>query len=215
MLKLIIGGASSGKSAFAQRLIEEDFHGSRKRVPDGASKPYESGGLIYLATMAADDGESRKRIKRHVAMREDKGYRTIEAARDIGNIADQLGEGSFVLLEDIPNLCANEMFSEEKRSFLESLEAERSPEKEALFVEALSGKITCDIEKLCDMCLCGEVVSVTGNLFADGKSYEGATLLYLKVLARVNYALAQKAEYVSEIVCGYPNVLKDELSRSV
>ena len=71
MLKLVIGGAASGKSEFAQRLIEEDARG---------------GELVYLATMEAKDRESLARIERHLRLREGRGYATLILCNRIKSI---------------------------------------------------------------------------------------------------------------------------------
>ena len=91
MLILVSGGASSGKSAFAEALV-----GAR-----GEPK-------LYLATMQVWDAESEARVERHRAMRAGKGFETIERPADLAGFA--LPEGCAVLLEDLPNLFANEYF---------------------------------------------------------------------------------------------------------
>lgn len=92
MFTLIIGGAGSGKSAFAEALLQT--------MPEPKS---------YIATMEAFDGESRARIARHREMRRDKGFETLERYTDLAGAA--LPEGGSALLEDVSNLLANEMFS--------------------------------------------------------------------------------------------------------
>lgn len=107
MITLITGAASSGKSPFAEKVATDEQNDT----------------LYYVATMHALDGEGNQRIIRHRAMREGKGFTTIECYTNIGSI--QIDHHSTVLLECIPNLLANEMFdtdgakenSVEKNSF--------------------------------------------------------------------------------------------------
>ena len=92
MLILVSGGASSGKSAFAEELIVRS--GLKER--------------IYLATMQVWDKESERRVERHRAMRAGKGFATLERPLDLAGLP--LPPGSAVLLEDLTNLTANEYF---------------------------------------------------------------------------------------------------------
>lgn len=64
-VSLILGGARSGKSSYAEQLIVS-----------------AAGGGIYLATAQARDAEMTARIAEHRMRRGDK-WRTIEAPRDI------------------------------------------------------------------------------------------------------------------------------------
>ena len=47
-------------------------------------------------------------------------------------------------------------------------------------------------------------VVVTNELFSDGMDYDPETLAYLDVLARLNRAVARRADRVYEVVCGIP-----------
>lgn len=87
MIALVTGGASSGKSAFAETLA--------------TSLPAPH---VYLATMRHGDGETEARIERHRRQRAGKGFSTIEAESPECEFPD---EGT-VLLEDLGNLVANE-----------------------------------------------------------------------------------------------------------
>ena len=169
MLILIIGGSGSGKSAFAEALVQ--------KLP---------GERIYLATMSASDPESLRRIARHRKQRETLGFATLEQPLRLWEAA--VPAGTNVLLEDLSNLLANEMFSpagggvDAVRRGLEHLTAS-----------------------------CGNLTVVTNEIFSGGAEYEGDTLSYMKNLAVLNRELAARADLAVEVVCGLPNVLKGEL----
>ncbi len=88
------GGAASGKSRYAEDLL---------------CALSGEGPRIYLATMEAMDEESRARVRRHRALRQNKGFSTLECPRDLDGLT--IPVGSSVLLEDLGNLWANELFS--------------------------------------------------------------------------------------------------------
>ena len=92
MIVLVTGGSGCGKSTWAEKLVS--VLPAEKRV--------------YIATMQVYDEESVQRVARHRAQRADKGFTTIECEKDLAS-AD-VPEGSVVLLEDLVNLMANEMF---------------------------------------------------------------------------------------------------------
>ncbi len=98
MVTLVIGGIGSGKSACAERLLEE--------ISDVENK-------YYLATMRVLDEAGRERRARHRRQRRGKGFLTIEQPRDIGQVVRRMKPGAnAALLECISNLAANEMFDE-------------------------------------------------------------------------------------------------------
>lgn len=92
MLTFVIGGAGSGKSAYAERLL--------------ASCP---GPRYYLATMQVWDEECRRRVERHREMRAGKGFQTLECPLDLAGL--RLPAAGAVLLEDLTNLAANERYA--------------------------------------------------------------------------------------------------------
>ena len=92
MLYFIIGGAASGKSEFAERMV--------------CALP---GKRLYIATMTAADEESLERIRKHRERRSGLGFETLECGENLA--AAEIPEGTNALLEDLSNLLANEMFS--------------------------------------------------------------------------------------------------------
>ncbi len=189
MFTLVIGGAGSGKSEYAEGLLarksKSKAEGSLPEKQGKRSENPEENSLIYIATMQPWDAECRKRIEKHQRAREGKGFFTIERYLDLEGLL--LPEKSRVLLECLSNLMANELYAPEGGGSAAVLRG-----IEALLVQ------------------CEELVIVTNEVFSGGSNYEGDSLSYLRELAGVNRALAKKADRVIEVVCGYPNILKGE-----
>ena len=91
MFTFVTGGSASGKSEFAEKLIE--------RLP---------GRRIYIATMQPYDKESYARIAKHRKARSARNFDTIECPTGLERT--DIPSGANVLLEDIDNLTANEFF---------------------------------------------------------------------------------------------------------
>jgi len=89
---LILGGARSGKSRFAESLI--------------AASP---GPWVYLATGEAGDAEMAARIRHHRARR-GKGWRTVEEPLDLVGALDRAaGEGRAILVDCVTLWVSNLM----------------------------------------------------------------------------------------------------------
>jgi adenosylcobinamide kinase/adenosylcobinamide-phosphate guanylyltransferase len=170
MLILVTGGSASGKSAYAESLC---LAGSPR---------------YYVACMQPYGEEGAARIRRHRAMRGNKGFETVERYRDLASLV--LPARGFALLEDIGNLAANEMFAED---------GVRDP-----FDAVLAG-----VESLLNRC--DRLVVVTDEIGSDGVPYDPATSAYVAALGRINRALAARADTVIETVAGIPVPLKGDL----
>ena len=168
MIILITGGSGSGKSALAESLVPRLAAGRR----------------IYLATMAASGGESLQRIGRHRRQRASLGMETAERSADLDGL--EVPEGALVLLEDVPNWLAGEMFGGgDAARMLPAL-------------RRLAGR-------------CRHLILVTGDVFRDGGRYDAETERYLETLAVINREAAALADAVCEVVCGIPVMLKGKL----
>lgn len=96
-LILIYGENNSGKSRFAERL-----------AAGFDEKPY------YIATMRPVTAQNRERIEKHRIQREGMGFETLELPYDIAS--SRIKDGSVLLLEDVSNLLANNIFERNKAS---------------------------------------------------------------------------------------------------
>lgn len=166
MLIVVAGGAASGKSEHAERLLCE------------AAPP---GQRLYVAAMQPFGEAARRRIERHRALRAGKGFDTVERYTDLaGFVPTRRYEG--VLLECLPNLLDNELFSPEGAG-------EDAAQTVEDGVSALASR-------------CGTLIVVTGELFSDGRAYPPETTRYLRLLAGLGRALAARADAAYESVCG-------------
>ena len=88
---LVLGGARSGKSVYAEKLLEE------------SGKP-----MVYIATGEARDDEMIERIFQHQARRGAE-WTTIEAPLDVCGALLEAGSGKIILLDCITLWVANMM----------------------------------------------------------------------------------------------------------
>jgi adenosylcobinamide kinase/adenosylcobinamide-phosphate guanylyltransferase len=93
-ITLVLGGARSGKSRYAEKLIES-----------------ETAPWIYLATAEARDGEMDRRIAEHRARR-DRNWQTIEAPHDLAGAIAALPPGSAVLVDCLTLWLSNRLLAD-------------------------------------------------------------------------------------------------------
>mgnify|MGYP001031874330 FL=1 len=190
MITLVLGGSGSGKSAYAEHLL------------DGKTNKY------YIATMQVYDAEGEKKVARHRRLRAGKGFVTIEQPRDIGEVdfskraqqamepPDRAGQNvterpRCALLECMSNLVANEMFAENKIRLRDEVTAQILDG-----IEALNRQLE-------------HLLIVTNNVFEDGISYDATTQAYIRALGRINTGVAALADTVTEVVVGIPVPVKE------
>lgn len=166
MLVLVIGGSGSGKSEYAEA-----------RVLLAGNLP-----RYYVATMEPYGDGAAERIGRHRALRAGKGFETVECACGLERL-HLPGRGA-VLIEDLPNLLANEIWSAHGRGFVSDL-----------------AKIVCD--GIMRLLAAHELVVVVGNdVHRDCGEVSGEMGRFLELLARAHMLLAACADEVTEVVCG-------------
>ncbi|MGN0707527.1 MAG: bifunctional adenosylcobinamide kinase/adenosylcobinamide-phosphate guanylyltransferase [Faecalibacterium sp.] len=166
MLILVVGGAASGKSEYAESLV---LRGPLPR--------------FYVATMQIWDAECAARVQRHRAMRAQKHFETLECPLALEQLRLPYPGGT-VLLEDLGNLVANELYSPAGAG-------KNAAETVLRGVERLAAR-------------CGQLVIVGNEVFSGGAEYAGDTERYLQALAQCQNALAAQADAVFRVVCGVP-----------
>lgn len=177
MFILISGAASSGKSSYAEKKLI-----SLAEITCSTK--------IYIATAEIHDAEFNSRIEFHRARRADKGFTTLECARDLLRIAPEIPEDSCVLLEGLTTWTANEMFHS---GHVESAATVR----ESVYHDFMSIKSKC-----------GHIILVSDDIFSDGVTYDDMTESFRRTLAEILVKFVNVADEVIEIFAGLPVIYK-------
>ncbi|MFC1972084.1 bifunctional adenosylcobinamide kinase/adenosylcobinamide-phosphate guanylyltransferase [Chloroflexota bacterium] len=177
---LIIGGARSGKSGFAQEL---------------ALKLGEP--VLFVATATAGDEEMAERIAQHRKARP-ATWSTLEATTGIGDkICGQLGQAKVVIVDCI-TLLVNNIFSRYDQQG-EQINASQVEEELAAEIEGLIKSI-----KRID----ARFIIVTNELGTGLVPPSKVARLYRDLLGKANQKLAEVSEEVYLLVAGIPLRIK-------
>ncbi|MEG2597177.1 MAG: bifunctional adenosylcobinamide kinase/adenosylcobinamide-phosphate guanylyltransferase [Oscillospiraceae bacterium] len=170
---MITGGASSGKSELGERIATEF-----------------GGNPVYVATMEPFGEEGTLRVKRHRALRADKGFSTLESYTNLSSALTNplMLQTKTVLLECLTNLLANEMFSPNGSKMDVVLGIQKN-------LQDLFSAVS-------------NVVVITGEIFSDGKNYPTETMAYIENLGKLNCFLAKQSDIVIKTIVGIPMILK-------
>jgi adenosylcobinamide kinase/adenosylcobinamide-phosphate guanylyltransferase len=194
-LILVLGGARSGKSTFAEKLARE-LAGS-----PGKDR------VLYVATADAEDEEMRERVKNHQASRPST-WRTLEVSRGLGPaLRESAQEVDVVLIDCWTMLIANCML------------AAAGPEDDPFdapsadpFDAAIETQILAEGEALV---ACAEEIDaqliVVSNEVGMGvvPPYELGRA-YRDLLGRANQQLARRAGDVYFMIAGLPMCIKSD-----
>lgn len=187
MIALVVGGAKSGKSMFAQDLaksLKESFNIYLEEDLDSELKK-KNGKLYYVATMNPYDLEDLKRIENHLKEREGYGFNTIEETMDMIKVSKMIQKEDTVLIDSITSLVTNYMF------------------KGKDFFKEVSNDILSGILEIINVA--GDVVIVSDYLFSDSIQYDCYTESFRKEIGVINKKLAEFADIVVE--CSYGNII--------
>lgn len=192
MMHVVTGGSGSGKSAYAEQLVQE-YSGKSAYAEEPVQERAEDVGhekvlhRIYIATMIPYGEEGARRVARHRRMRQEKQFETIECYTGLSRL--RIPERSVVLLECVSNLTANEMYD---------------------LSGAGEGTVRAVVDGIQSLHRQAEhLVIVTNEIFSDGITYDASTMQYMAYLGEINQEIAREADRVTEVVYGIPVGIKD------
>ncbi len=178
---LVIGGARSGKSHFAQELA------------------LKSGGqVLFVATAEAGDEEMRQRIEEHRKARP-AAWRTLETTTHVGRqITQKIGDAQAVIIDCITLLVSN-ILLEYSDNTGERIDA-------ALVEKA----VTAEVGELIDCInrVNATFIIVTNEVGLGLVPANKMSRLYRELLGRANQTLAQRADEIYLVVAGMPLLIK-------
>ena len=175
MMILVKGKPGSGKSQLAESLamkLADEENAGRAAV--------FSGSPLYLATMIPFGEEGAARVKKHRAMREGKGFETLEIPAEFRREERRIAPhfGGVCLLECVANLAGNEMHAAEH--------AGRRPEEIREIV----------MEEILWLGRNMKHLVVVTDFFEDIPDADEDTRQYIRLVNEINRFLEEKADRV-------------------
>ncbi len=178
---LIIGGARSGKSHFAQELALK------------LSKP-----VLFVATGEAGDKEMQHRIEEHQRTRP-ADWRTLEITTHIGSQIEQKIGGAQVVIVDCITLLVSNIFNQ-------SSNQDDVPMDDLLIEEKVTNEINRLVE--CINRVDASFIIVTNEVGMGLVPTNSVGRLYRDLLGRANQLLAKQADEVCLMAAGIPVSIK-------
>jgi adenosylcobinamide kinase/adenosylcobinamide-phosphate guanylyltransferase len=173
-LILVLGGARSGKSAYAQRLAGE----------------LGGDAVLFVATAAAGDEEMAQRIARHQQSRPPL-WRTLECPRHIGDALHvERCEATVVLVDCLTLLVSNVILAPDSTS--------------TSTAEAAAIAVQAEVDALLQVCRCSPATFIVVSNEVGLGLVPATSLgrLYRDLLGQANQTLAAQAQAVYLMVAG-------------
>jgi len=183
-LTLVLGGARSGKSNFAEQIVEK--LGGRD--------------VIYLATSQARDEEMVNRIEQHQSSRPSE-WTTIEEPEQISSVLARLEAESVVLLDCLTVLISNLLLADQELDEEQYDFDEQQRESEIIAeLEAIISQVTAKDLKL--VVVSNEVGQGVVPAYQSGR-------VYRDIVGRANQLVATRADEVYITYAGLPVEIKE------
>ncbi len=178
MVTLVVGGARSGKSTFAESLYK-----NKKDV-------------VYIGTSRIEDEEMLERVQHHRAYRPDY-WRTYEGTYDLDKA---IGTEQFYLLDCITVLASNIMFDLSKD--MDKIDQHTQQTIEDTIITVIESLI----HKVNEQSL--ELVMVTNEVGCSIVPEHHISRVYRDIIGRINQRVAAIVDNAYVIICGIPLKLK-------
>ena len=179
-ITLVLGGARSGKSAFAEQLA-----GSFR------------GPVVYIATAAAGDAEMAERIAQHRARRP-SSWRTIEAQLALAEALTTHAAAGTCVLVDCLTLWLSNLLFDQKQDYPEAGPIDPGPQ------------FAHQRDRLLELLpqLPGDIVLVSNEIGFGVTPMGAVSRFFVDEAGRLNQRVAALAQQVRLIVAGCPVAIK-------
>ncbi len=187
-LVLVLGGARSGKSTYAERRAEQS-----------------GGAVLYVATSEPGDAEMADRIAHHQAGRP-ADWATVESARGVAEAIRAAGSDAPAVIVDCLTLLAANWLVAETGEYADPFDA---PEHDP-FDPAIEAALVREVEALADLAAerDGEMIVVSNEVGLGVVPPYELGRAYRDVLGRANQVMAARADEVLLLVAGIPMTVK-------
>lgn len=189
MIKLVVGGARSGKSSFAEKQFSDKYD------------------VVYIATARVEDDEMKDRVKHHRESRPDR-WRTFEGNY---NLADAVGDEEHYLLDCLTVLTSNIMFDmtyKAKRTVPDAFEEDEkiSPDLQKEVEDRIFKEVLQLIEKVEGNGY--TLIMVTNEVGYSLVPEHHIGRVFRDIQGRLNQRVAERSDEVYLVSCGIPVRLK-------
>ncbi|WP_206483454.1 bifunctional adenosylcobinamide kinase/adenosylcobinamide-phosphate guanylyltransferase [Thalassotalea sp. G2M2-11] len=190
MLHLVLGGARSGKSSFAEQVVVQQS-AKADIIP------------IYIATAQPLDNEMQQRIAHHQALRVRQNWQLIECPLALTTTLTELAPNAHVLID-----CMTLWLSNQLSAVVSQLDSqEREPfDNNQKINELLHAKVAELIE--CLKQLCGNITIVSNEIGLGVVPMGMEIRVFVDHQGWLNQQLANIADQVTLVTAGLPMTLK-------
>ncbi len=187
-LTFISGGVRSGKSAYAERLLVNQWK--------------EMGGrLVYIASGSATDGEMIERIRRHQRDRAAFHWVTLEQPTQLAAVLPSLKRGDLVLWDCVTTWLANELYSGWETGNPCIAQPNCMPNK----IQQMEKTVGAILD------IASALVIVSNEVLEELPAKDAETEVYRKFLGDIHQTLVSKANGAIEMDSGLPIYWKKEM----